>query len=70
MNELFEIPECKSPRLRWMERYNIQTTDDPITLGWMAFGKIEGVGFGDTEEEAVLAYAKNAGIKLWNEEQP
>lgn len=67
MNELFTIPESKSPRLLWMELHGIETSDDPITPGWMAYGIKEGVGFGSTEEEAIFEYAKNAEIKLWNE---
>lgn len=67
MNELFTIPESKSPRLKWMEAHGIEVNDDPITTGYMAFGTAEGSGFGNTAEEAVLAYAKNIGLPLWNE---
>ena len=28
MNELFSIPESKSPRLRWMERHHLTTEFD------------------------------------------
>lgn len=70
MNTLFEIPESKSPRLLWMDKYNIAVEDDPTEKGtFMAFGNVEGSGFGSTQDEAVLAYAKCAGIKLWNEEE-
>jgi len=66
MNELFTIPESKSPRLKWMEAHGIEVSHSELT-GYMAFGTAEGSGFGDTAEEAILAYAKNIGIPLWNE---
>jgi len=29
MNELFDIPESKSPRLQWMERHNVKVRHEP-----------------------------------------
>lgn len=67
---LFDIPETKSPRLLWLKKHGITCHDyrtDDI-YRFMAHGIHEGSGFGPTPEDAVLEYAKTAGIKLWNEE--
>lgn len=79
MNSLFpNIPVSKSPRLLWMERHGITLQPNPENeekpfmaemwkKGW---GGIESRihMLGKTEDDALTALAKAAGLKLWNEE--
>lgn len=75
MNELFDIPEQKSPRLLWLERHGIKTTrgehydefEDKF-FEWVAFIPDVDSEFGDTEDDALGKLCKNNGIKTWNEE--
>lgn len=72
-DELFEIPECKSPKLLWMERFQIQTQQnmweewEDKRWPWGAFVPFEGQGFGNTQEEALKDLAYNLKIPLWNQ---
>ncbi len=77
MSELFTIPEQLSPRLAWMKRYEISTVD--VGHSWEAWGWFPvlddpiiltryWIGHGNTDGEALADLAKQAGIKLWNEE--
>lgn len=76
MNELFALPETKSPKQRWLEKYQIQTTlrpDEPnADLKWLCESKHpatqEVFAFGSTADDAVVQWAIKAGVKLWNEE--
>lgn len=82
MSELFpfESITIKSPRLLWLERYDIHTYKTPGISDdqqpWNAWqGKIEdaiesGRDYytGKTEDEALVCLCKYLGIKLWNEE--
>lgn len=73
MNELFQIEESKSPRLRWMDKHGVWTQktnaeeyEDP-EHAWKA--QAAGyVGFGPTEDDAIVELARLMGIALWNEE--
>jgi hypothetical protein len=74
MNELFSIPECKSPRLQWMDRHGIWTgmTDKSRYLDADMVWKAESAGLfclGATEDEAIANLAGQMGIRLWNEPQ-
>lgn len=89
-DELFQIDETLSPRLKWIAKNGILThhadhlDEDP----WMAIQPFEGhkgnvgeimaewcglyeecnaIGYGDTEDEAIVALAKKLNLKLWNE---
>lgn len=65
MNDnLFDIPETKSPRLIWMERHGIKTQE--IKGSWAATASIFSCN-GDTENDAIVSLAKKMNIKLWNE---
>ena len=71
MDTLFEMPESKSPRLKWLERKNVITEcqnwpDDP----WEVRVKDDPANFGrgDTEHDAIVDLAKRNGWKIWNEE--
>lgn len=78
MNELFDIPEFKSPRLLWMDRHGIalEPNSDSSDNKWCACMWRDGWGGvsfkdripGKTEDGALTALAKAAGIPLWNEE--
>jgi hypothetical protein len=86
MNDLFNLPECPSPRLRWMQNHNLRTRlNKNISVGeedefsgepiypWVAFtGDFKfprpDAGYGNTEDEAITAWAKLHRVKLWNEE--
>lgn len=88
-DELFQIDESLSPRLRWMRDLLIQTMDNgyELTPGledefgnqlfrWVAWqgGKRTKAsafvdhctGWGDTEDEAIVALAKKLNLTLWN----
>ena len=81
MTDLFDIPESKSPRLLWMERYRIVTHKSDVCDNdkpWMAWRKkdenangiprIGLVGEGETEHDAIVDCCLVLGIRLWNEE--
>lgn len=71
MNELFDMGECLSPRLRWMRDNGIRSYYNPDrTQAWQAITTWHGVEVserGDTEDEALVAIALRLRIKLWNE---
>lgn len=75
MTDLFQIPESKSPRLKWMEAHGITVNfvpADPIAhpAFWNAKATSESkitMAQGDTEDEALTNLAKRLGIRLWNE---
>lgn len=71
---LFEVQESLSPRLQWMKKHNI-TTGFTSKRIYFAFynhdiGKdtISNTGRGESEEDALIDFAKNNNISLWNEE--
>jgi hypothetical protein len=72
MNELFEIPETKSPRLIWMERHGITMTQNlHMTMNygyWMFYQGMDCIAVKRDYDDAVLAGATILGLKLWNEE--
>jgi len=70
MSELFNVPEQLSPRLAWLKKYDVQVKQFPGHANeWSAWdGKQGFMGHGATEADAITAYAKERGIKLWNEE--
>lgn len=69
MSELFDIPECKSPRLKWMERHHltIQITTNPPPNTYQAKHGMTVIASGSTPDEALVAAAKSLNIRLWNE---
>ena len=82
-SELFpaSIVTVKSPRLRWMERHKLITqefpdvkpgdecpeTGNPIHR-WEAWQVGAAPCGGPTEDDAIIAWAKANGVRLWNEE--
>ena len=71
MNELFSIPESKSPRLLWMERHHLTIRegynhDDDEAIFQCLHG-MKVIGEGLTQDKAITAAAKSLNIKLWNE---
>ena len=67
MNELFNIPEVKSPRLNWLDQHGVWIFK-PKSPGqqWTATAKgLEGRG--DDEDSAIAGLAIKLGIPLWNE---
>lgn len=84
MDSLFPtLPQTLSPRLQWMKKYNIKTApqdEDEDGNTWFAVsccadedpyqmamaGRLTRAA--ETEDEALTALAKSAGIKLWMEE--
>jgi len=69
-DELFNIPEQLSPRLAWLKKYDVQVKEfSNRSVPWTAWdGQDCFMGHGETELDALTAYALNRGIKLWNEE--
>jgi hypothetical protein len=72
MNELFEIADSKSPRLRWIDKHGIWTKryNSPsihADFAWIAMAP--GLSaIGATEDQAIVNLAIQMGIPLWNEE--
>lgn len=84
--ELFSVPESKSPKLRWMERHGLRTKHNPDSqhgdeddfgnelfrwYAWKYEGKLNpprNAAGGDTEDDALAAWAVANGKLLWNEE--
>jgi len=69
--ELFSIPEVKSPRLKWMERHGIQVLhfpdiDTPEPYVATRYGKE--IAKGGNAEWACYFAAKKLNLKTWNEE--
>ena len=82
MSELFKPSEVSqdSPRLRWIKQHGIQThhspefKDDDEYLPWCAWtGDLqkaiqrERISLGRTEDEAIVEWAKDNNMRLWNE---
>lgn len=64
---LFDIPESKSPKLKWMERHHLTTanyTDENNHLRIAVYHGMARIANGDTADE------KSLNIPLWNEVRP
>lgn len=84
MKELFPEESVKkdSPRLAWIKKHKIQThlakhmadagEDDPWSA-WIGDAippdNPDELGYGNTEDDAILDLAKGCNLKLWNEEK-
>lgn len=72
MNELFNIGESKSPRIKWMERHHLRVEANPAPRGdsdiMQCFHGMTVIGYGPTEDAALVAAAKSLNIRLWNEQ--
>jgi hypothetical protein len=68
-DELFQIPETLSPRLRWMREHQVTTTKEAEPSGdlWTAWVFPDTSGYGATEDDALADLAKKLSIPLWNE---
>ena len=69
---LFDLPECKSPRLLWMEKHGIRTYyNKEMKLPWIAIRTdncgIESSRAADTEHNALAEIAVAYNLKLWNQ---
>jgi hypothetical protein len=78
MNELFQIEECKSPRLLWLEKHNVKHAHYPEEdkshkfMAWMEDEKGNQIDlgcYGETLQEALCGMAEANKIPLWNEEE-
>ena len=78
MSELFDIPESLSPRLRWLIKHKIHTFksgnaedfDGEPWSAWQAENKNDlpsDYETGATEDDAIAKWARQNGVKLWNE---
>lgn len=74
-DELFNIPEQLSPRLKWLIYYEVSTCrDDDCVEPWSAHTTRPGAITSDpqatglTEHDAIVALALKQGWKLWNEQ--
>jgi hypothetical protein len=76
MDLFTDLPVSKSPRLLWMERHGIKTIFMPASGSVDAFWIADFMDpntthyqeVGDTEDDALTALAKAAGIRMWFEE--
>ena len=77
---LFDVPETKSPRLHWLAAHKIHTFKTqclaPEDEPWSAWSgdlteafEDDAYGTGETEDDAIVAWAKMMRVKLWNEEK-
>lgn len=76
MNELFsDLPEVLSPRLLWIREHGVSvgpniftpTHSDDFRLAYSIVAKCPAkFGYGNTEDEAIVALALANGWKLWN----
>ena len=70
MSELFDIPETKSPRLKWIDKHGVWVAEITLTGSITRWWEATAAGIttkGATEDEAIVNLAKKMGIKLWNE---
>ena len=80
MNELFDIPPCESPRLKWLKKHDVKTlcsgnAEDFDGEPWNAWAGDMGEAIsggeyvtGATEQDAIANWAIRRRVKLWNEE--
>ena len=81
IENLFDLPESKSPRLKWIEKHHLQTHQTPnwqpdtedefcdVVEAWYASDdNFEHNHGGETEDEALVAWAKARGKLTWMEE--
>jgi len=67
-DELFNIPEVKSPRLKWMDKHGVWKFK-PKSPGQQWTATARGLeGRGDDEDSAIADLAKQMGELLWNEQ--
>lgn len=82
MKDLFDIPESKSPQLKWIEKHGITThysadLCDGEHLPWIAWDKAnddgegtpdnqDACGYGYTENEALLDLLVTRGLEHWH----
>ncbi len=70
--ELFDIPESKSPRLKWMERNHITvkaiTDESNKKTTHFAYHGMKYICQGENEMDCLYLAAERLKIKLWNEE--
>lgn len=79
-DELFQIDESLSPRLRWMQQHKFRThhapwCEDSPWSAWHPENESEqglptdpeACGYGMDEDEAIVDLAKKLNLKLWNE---
>lgn len=83
MNELFDLAPSLSPRLKWMREHDIQVEFIPEEerrgheAAWEVYSYWDDAaddedptahtGYGETEDEAIVDFARRNHLKLWNE---
>jgi ethanolamine utilization protein EutQ (cupin superfamily) len=77
---LFDIPESESPRLKWMKKHGIKTfcsgkAQDFDGKPWNCWTgdlceamESNTLAIGETEADTIAAWAKINNVRLWNEE--
>lgn len=76
MDELFVIPPSKSPKQLWIERHNLNTQEAAeLAEPWSCWsGNLSAaidagkVAHGNTEDDAIVQWAIQNHVRLWNEE--
>lgn len=77
--ELFTVPPCASPRLKWLRGHGVETycsgkSEDFDGQPWNAWDNQSGLRppldaeTGATEHDAIVALAIKRGWRLWGEE--
>lgn len=78
--ELFELPQCLSPRLVWRDKHRLRGQKVSATeyAAWtgpaewadvVARGGGELIGKGSSQEDADADWAVRNNVRLWNEEK-
>ena len=71
-DELFTIPESKSPRLKWQDEHGITCVETDLDLPenrWQAMhADTQTIVRGPTREDALASLALKLNIRLWNEQ--
>lgn len=78
MSELFDPKSVTvdSPCKKWVKKHSISTLKSPeIDPPWAAWSgglddalNKDNIGYGQTEDDALVDWAKENGVRLWNEE--
>jgi len=71
-DSLFNLPESKSPRLKWQDYHGITCVETDLDLPenrWQAMqATTKTIVRGPTREDALAEIARKLNLKLWNEE--
>ena len=80
-DNLFDIPEQLSPKMRWLRKYRVATHHAPHCevspwSAWFPSNDHNGIpndpdacGYGDSKEGAIVDLARRHGVPTWQDEK-